>query len=217
MLPNRPSDDMTRGLLDVDYPASLGVIIVGLKNTHYAVIIGFYPMFEGQILTLDSHVGMCMGGQWYDVLDISLYMKSIFSNIPNPLRVSRSYYKRKFQLDYRPIRVGMLFARHDEQVGSHIYQVMPFGRVIDCQATAIGANSQEALAYFERNKESFEACTRDQLICHGMKALRKSLENEPDLTIDIHGGIVGVNMPFQEIDCLEIWNYWDMANAMGAF
>ena len=63
-------------------------------------------------------------------------------------------------------------------------------------ACAIGARSQMARTYLERNLEQFADSTREQLISHGLKALKETLSQDKELTIDnTTVGVVGIRAP----------------------
>jgi 20S proteasome subunit alpha 6 len=51
-------------------------------------------------------------------------------------------------------------------------------------ACAIGARSQMARTYLERNLESFAECGREELIKHGLRALKESLSQDKELTVE---------------------------------
>jgi len=68
----------------------------------------------------------------------------------------------------------MLVIGHDEQ-GVHCVEVNGSGQVQECLGGAIGARCQSAKTYLEKEYESFEKCTRDELIVHGLKALRDTV------------------------------------------
>ena len=51
-------------------------------------------------------------------------------------------------------------------------------------ACAIGARSQMARTYLERHLEEFANSSRDELITHGLRALKESLSQDKELTID---------------------------------
>lgn len=60
-------------------------------------------------------------------------------------------------------------------------------------AFAIGARSQMARTYLERNVESFADCSREELVRHGLKALRESLVQDKELTVENTSvGLIGV-------------------------
>ena len=60
-------------------------------------------------------------------------------------------------------------------------------------ACAIGARSQMARTYLERNAEAFADASREELVAHGLRALKESLSQDKELTVDNTSvGIVGV-------------------------
>jgi 20S proteasome subunit alpha 6 len=60
-------------------------------------------------------------------------------------------------------------------------------------ACAIGARSQMARTYLERNLEKFAACGREELVVHGLKALKESLAQDKELTVEnCSVGVVGL-------------------------
>ena len=59
-------------------------------------------------------------------------------------------------------------------------------------AFAIGARSQMARTYLERNIDKFADCSREELVQHGLKALRESLAQDKELTVENTSiGLVG--------------------------
>ena len=48
---------------------------------------------------------------------------------------------------------------------------------------SIGARSQSAKTYLERHYESFKAAKLDELIVHGLRALRDTLQQDKELTV----------------------------------
>ncbi|KAJ7348750.1 Proteasome subunit alpha 1, partial [Desmophyllum pertusum] len=86
----------------------------------------------------------------------------------------------------RPYGVGLLVAGYDD-MGPHIYQTCPSANYFDCKAMAIGARSQSARTYLERHLEEFSDCEPEELIKHGLRALRETLPNEQELTTKLAG------------------------------
>jgi 20S proteasome subunit alpha 6 len=93
---------------------------------------------------------------------------------------------------------------------------------------AIGARSQSARTYLEKHLESFASCDLEQLVLHGLRALRDTLPNEVNLdnnvckvvfcqTIQSHNqlfifqnvsiAIVGKDHPFGIFEGEDIDNY----------
>ena len=83
----------------------------------------------------------------------------------------------------RPYGVGLLVAGVDE-LGPHLFEFSPSGMTQEMLACAIGARSQMARTYLERHLEDFADCDRDQLIKHGLLALKESLAQDKELTVD---------------------------------
>ncbi|KAI7969085.1 hypothetical protein EIK77_000168 [Talaromyces pinophilus] len=92
----------------------------------------------------------------------------------------------------RPYGVGLLVAGVDE-AGPHLFEFQPSGMTQEMLACAIGARSQMARTYLERNLAEFADCSREELINHGLKALRETLSQDKELTIDnTTVGVVGL-------------------------
>ena len=83
----------------------------------------------------------------------------------------------------RPYGVGLLVAGVDE-LGPHLFEFSPSGMTQEMLACAIGARSQMARTYLERHLDEFADCDRDQLIKHGLSALKESLAQDKELTVD---------------------------------
>lgn len=95
----------------------------------------------------------------------------------------------------RPYGVGLLVAGVDE-TGPHLYEFQPSGLTQEMAACAIGARSQMARTYLERNLEAFSDCSRDGLITHGLRALKETLSQDKELTVDNTSvGVVGLATP----------------------
>lgn len=57
---------------------------------------------------------------------------------------------------------------------------------------SIGARSQSAKTYLEKHYESFADCSLEDLIKHGLHALRETLQQDKDLTVNNTSiGVVG--------------------------
>lgn len=50
---------------------------------------------------------------------------------------------------------------------------------------AVGSRSQSARTYLEKHLEEFSDCETDELIKHGLRALRDTLPNEVELTTKV--------------------------------
>lgn len=112
----------------------------------------------------------------------------------------------------RPYGVGLLVAGIDE-LGTHLFEFQPSGMTQEMLACAIGARSQMARTYLERHLDELEGCGRDELIKHGLLALKESLSQDKELTVDNTSlGVIGSVMkggqrklePFKLYDGQEI-------------
>jgi len=79
--------------------------------------------------------------------------------------------------------VGLLIAGVDE-TGPHLFEFQPSGMTQEMVACAIGARSQMARTYLERHLDEFADASREELIKHGLLALKESLSQDKELTVD---------------------------------
>lgn len=100
----------------------------------------------------------------------------------------------------RPYGVGLLIIGHDSK-GPHLYEFLPSGSVLEYFGTSIGARSQAARTYLERNFEEFPDCSLEQLIIHGLNALRDTLAQDKELTLkNTSIAVLGADTPFKILD-----------------
>jgi len=204
-----------------------GSATVGLKSKTHAILVALkrapseLSAHQKKILPLDSHVGISIAGLTADARLLCKYMRSECYNsryaYASPLPISRlvAMVGNKSQVPTqrygrRPFGVGLLIAGYDDQ-GAHIYQTCPSANYFDCKAMAIGARSQSARTYLERNLDKFPSCAVDELVLHGLRALRDTLPNEIELTTkNCSVGIVGLDTPFTIYDDNQVDRYLKM-------
>lgn len=115
------------------------------------------------------------------------------------------YVGNKMQLctqryDRRPFGVGLLVGGYDEN-GAHIYQTCPSANFYDCKAMSIGARSQSARTYLEKHLDEVLNGSLEELIKHGLRALRDTLPPEVDLnTKNVAIGFVGKGQTFKILE-----------------
>jgi 20S proteasome subunit alpha 6 len=91
--------------------------------------------------------------------------------------------QRKTQISgARPYGVGLLIIGSDA-TGPHLWEFLPSGSVLEYRATSIGARSQSARTYLEREYEQFANCSKEELVLHGLKALRECLPQDKELNV----------------------------------
>lgn len=212
----------------------LGSATVGLKNRDYAVLVALkrasseLASYQKKIIPIDEHLGISIAGITADARILSRYLRTeclnykysydtnypvsrLIMNLGNKMQITTQRYDR------RPYGVGLLVAGYDDQ-GPHIYQVVPSANYFNCKAMSIGSRSQSARTYLERHLSEFGECSKDELICHGIQAIRGSLPNEDLLTkeelsplLNISIAIVGKNQPFKILNDEENMHYLSMA------
>jgi len=195
-----------------------GSATVGLKNkSDYAILLALkrstseLSAHQKKIIPLDDHVGMSIAGLTADARMLSRYMRNECTNQkyahdePLPLNRLITNLGNKMQgctqrYDRRPYGVGLLVAGFDSK-GPHIYQTCPSANYFDCKAMAIGARSQSARTYLEKHLESFPACTLNELMRHGLLALRECLPNDMELSNkNLSIAVVGKDRAFTVYD-----------------
>merc|ERR1712113_305618 len=71
----------------------------------------------------------------------------------------------------RPFGVGLLVGSVD-QSGTHLFETCPSGNYYEYISFAIGDRCQSAKTYLEKNFTDFARMNGQQLIAHGVKALK---------------------------------------------
>lgn len=190
-----------------------GSATVGLKNSTHAVLVALkrasseLSAHQKKIIPIDNHLGISIAGLTADARMLSKFMRVECLNNRyshnEPLPISRlvGILGNKMQIctqryDRRPYGVGLLVAGYDD-MGPRIYQTCPSANFFDCKAMAIGARSQSARTYLEKHLDSFKACNLEELVKHGLRALRECLPNEVELsTKNVSIAIVGKDTEF---------------------
>ncbi|KAF7245449.1 Proteasome subunit alpha type-1 [Varanus komodoensis] len=182
-----------------------GSATVGLKSKDHAVLVALkraqseLAAHQKKILYVDNHIGISIAGLTADARLLCNFMRQECLDsrfvFDRPLPVSRlvSLIGSKTQIPTqrygrRPYGVGLLIAGYDD-MGPHIFQTCPSANYFDCKAMSIGARSQSARTYLERHMTEFADCNLNELVKHGLRALRETLPAEQDLTTKASAGI----------------------------
>lgn len=196
-----------QGSAAVGIASSTHVVMVALKRN--AEELGSY---QRKIIKVDDHMGIALAGLAPDARVLSNYLRKLAMNAKlvfnRPLLTSKAALsiadkaQENTQLyGSRPYGVGLLVAGWDE-TGAHLYEFQPSGSVLEYYGTAIGARSQAARTYLERNLDDIRACTEiEQLIVHGLNALRDTLSQDMELTLkNTSVSVVGKDQEFAVYD-----------------
>ena len=106
----------------------------------------------------------------------------------------------------RPYGVGMLLAGVDE-TGTHLFETCPSANFFEYKAMAIGAKCQSAKTYLEKNFANFDNVSRDELISHGLKALKASAQEEELTVHNVSVGVVSAEEKFHLLPEAELGQF----------
>ncbi|KAK5944883.1 Proteasome subunit alpha type-6 [Knufia obscura] len=177
-----------------------GSVVVGLASKTHVVLTALkrnaeeLSSYQKKIVGVDDHLGVALAGLASDARVLSNFMKQqslasklsygraipverIVNMIGDRAQSSTQHYGK------RPYGVGLLVAGVDD-LGPHLFEFSPSGMTQEMLACAIGARSQMARTYLERHLDKFADCGRDELIKHGLLALKESLAQDKELTVD---------------------------------
>lgn len=202
----------------------LGSVTLALKNADYAIVASMkrssskLVKSQNKIMEIDNHVACSMSGLLADGQQLAKFMRTECLDskwsFDTPLAIERlartvANKSQRYTQTYgrRPYGVGLLLIGYDD-LGSHIFQTCPSANFYECEATAIGARSQSARTYLERNLDAFKACSLEELITHAMHALSNSLSNDQEMTNEnVELGFLGKDLNFRVLTAVEIDNY----------
>lgn len=211
----------TGRLFQVEYALEAikqGSAAVGIASSSHVVLVALkrnveeLGSYQKKIIKVDDHMGIALAGLAPDARVLSNYLRKQAMNsklvFNRPLPTSKAVLliadkaQENTQLyGSRPYGVGLLVAGWDE-TGAHLYEFQPSGSVLEYFGTAIGARSQAARTYLERNLDSIRSCDQiEDLIVHGLSALRDTLSQDMELTIrNTTVSVVGKDKSFTVYD-----------------
>jgi len=195
-----------------------GSACVGLKSKTHAIVLALkrssseLGSYQKKIFKIDDHIGIAISGLTADARLLSKYMRNECINhkfaFERPMQTVRLVTQvadkaqvHTQQYGRRPYGVGLLVIGFD-QTGPHLYESFPTGNFYDYKAMAIGARSQSARTYLEKYFPEFENLSLQELIKHGLQALRETTQTSTEgLNIkNVSIGIVGVDHPYELIE-----------------
>lgn len=192
----------TGRLFQVEYALEAikqGSAAVGIASANHVVLVALkrnaeeLGSYQKKIIKVDDHMGIALAGLAPDARVLLNYLRKLAINsklvFNRPLlttkaamQIADKAQENTQSYGSRPYGVGFLIAGYDE-TGSHLYEFQPSGSVLEYYGTAIGARSQAARTYLERNLEEARASSLlEELIIHGLNALRDTLSQDVELT-----------------------------------
>ena len=185
-----------------------GSAVVGLRSNTHAILVALkrapseLASYQKKMLRIDNHMGIGFAGLTSDARVLSTYMRQLALSsrlvYSRPLPISRVVDsladRAQFNtMDYgkRPYGVGFLIIGVDS-TGPHLYEFSPTANCFEYYDMSIGARSQSAKTYLERKFEEFSNASLEDLVLHGLYALRDTLPQNKDLELDqVSVAIVG--------------------------
>ncbi|CAI5760306.1 unnamed protein product [Candida verbasci] len=225
----------TGRLFQVEYALEAikqGSAAVGLTSKNHVVLVALkrnaeeLGSYQKKIIKIDSHMGVALAGLAPDARVLSNYLKK--KAMENKLIFDKQIQTYKAVLSIadkaqentqgfgsRPYGVGLLIAGYDE-TGSHLFEFQPSGSVLEYFGAAIGARSQAARTYLERNLEIIQQETEvEKLIVHGLNALRDTLSQDVELTFkNTTVAVVGKDQEFITYDDEDVQQWLDKLDSV---
>ncbi|ADV19361.1 proteasome subunit alpha type 1, putative [Cryptococcus gattii WM276] len=175
-----------------------GSAAIGLRSNTHAVLLtlkrstGELATYQKKLIRIDDHVGVAIAGLTSDARVLSNYMRQkamqsrmtygratpvarLVQSIADRAQTNTQEYGR------RPYGVGFLVIGKDE-TGPHLFEFSPAGTAFEYYAHSIGARSQSAKTYLEKNHHLFPTASLDELINHGLSALHDTLQQDKHLS-----------------------------------
>lgn len=201
-----------------------GSVVVGIVSKTHAVLAAIkrnaeeLSSYQKKVIPIDTHYGVALAGLASDARVLSNFMRQqslssrltydrpiLLSDITS--RIADRAQTNTQQYGRRPYGVGLLIAGVDAR-GPHLFEFQPSGVTQEMVACGIGARSQMARTYLERNIDEFEGSSREELIKHALRALKESLSQDKELTVDNTSlGVSGIGENFKLYEGQDIAEY----------
>merc|ERR1712087_507765 len=195
-----------------------GSVVLGLRSSTHAVLVGLrrspseLAHHQEKLFKIDSHCGIGVSGLISDGRRLCKYMRS--ETLNHRYVYNSSMAMSRLVLDVadkcqgqtqssqgRPFGVGLLVIGYDKK-GPHLYETDPAGNYFEYFAHSIGARNQAAKTYLEKKYESFAKESMQQLIQHGVNALKETVRTR-DLKLSVDNVsvmVVGVDMDLRHLN-----------------
>ncbi|KAM3147742.1 hypothetical protein pb186bvf_000070 [Paramecium bursaria] len=201
-----------------------GSICLGLKSEKYVVLCSLKRQpselagFQEKQFKIDDHIGIAIAGLTADARVLCKYMRNeclqhkytYESDHPINRLIAKIAEKSQHKTQNsskRPYGVGLLVAGVDQD-GPHLFETCPSGNYYEFKCQAIGSRSQAGRTYFESWFQLFEKSSQQQLILHGLTALKKAIMDDEELSEkNVEVGIVGVGQKFKSLSQDELKFY----------
>ncbi|KAI5949552.1 PRE5 [Candida jiufengensis] len=225
----------TGRLFQVEYALEAikqGSAAVGLISKNHVVLVALkrnaeeLGSYQKKIIKIDNHMGVALAGLAPDARVLSNFLrkqamqcKMIFNRpiqtYKAALTIADKAQENTQSYGSRPYGVGLLIAGYDE-TGPHLIEFLPSGSVLEYYGAAIGARSQAARTYLERNLDEIKQSESiEQLITHGLYALRDTLSQDVELSFkNTSVAVVGKDQDFITYDGEDVQQWLDKLDSV---
>jgi 20S proteasome subunit alpha 6 len=190
-----------------------GSCSVGLRSRTHAVVVTLkrasseLGSHQKKVFCIDEHVGVAISGLCGDARGLCKFLRQeclahrFQYDAPIPVERLVGLVADKSQVHtqrygMRPYGVGLLVAGYDS--APHLFETCPSGNYFEFRGQAIGSRAQSAKTYIERVADQLDGAGLDELIRHGIKALRESVQTGAEglSAANCSVGVVGPSLPF---------------------
>jgi 20S proteasome subunit alpha 6 len=187
-------------LLQVDYAMEAvkqGSICLALCSETDAVLLAVkknptkLACYQEKIFKISDSIGIGISGMTGDARILCKYMR--VENAKHQIKfndnisvkglagkVSSIFHEKTYIYGKRPFGVGLLMVGYNDEHVPQVFEINPAGECIQYQAYAIGAKSQSTKTYIEKFLPRFKKATRDELIMHGLAAIKAGYRDEAE-------------------------------------
>lgn len=208
-----------------------GSAAVGLRSNTHVVLAALkrnaeeLGSYQRKVIPLDAHMGVALAGLAPDARVLSNFLRQQAMSermvYDRPLNVQKAVLsiadkaqENTQSSGNRPYGVGFLVAGVDE-TGPRLFEFLPTGSVLEYHGNAIGARSQAARTYLEREQDKLDSASRKELITMALTALRDTLPSDKELSIhNTTVAVVGINEDFTVYDDAEVSQWLDLLDTL---
>ena len=169
---------------------------MGLKKSPHDL-----AMHQEKVFEIDDHMGIVISGMTADARFLCKFMRNACLNYSyvygskHPCERLIAAIGKKSQVktahpSKRPFGVGLLVGAVD-QAGTHLFETCPSGNYYEYISMAIGDRCQSAKTYLEKNYDGFAGLNAEELVAHGVKALKASAQDTELTEHNVSIGVVG--------------------------
>mmetsp|Transcript_287 Transcript_287/g.523 ORF Transcript_287/g.523 Transcript_287/m.523 type:complete len:303 (+) Transcript_287:85-993(+) len=177
-----------QGSATVGIRSSNHVVLVSLKRSHSEL-----SSYQQKQFKIDNHMGISIAGLVADARVLCTYMRNECINhryvYDTPMPPSRLVGKiadksqKTTQSDIkRPYGVGLLVASYTPRSGPQLFRTCPSGNYYEYIGYAIGARSQSATTFIEKEYKNFDNMPLEELIVTALRALESTIPENIELT-----------------------------------